>query len=141
VQDLHDILESGSPSSDKPLSFQTWCTLLTENAKQEHQMHRLPKMSGSSNTAGQGPASSSNHRTGSDGTLKLFLQETELSASFFWVQPMTVCSVSAASRSCSTKTVLTSSFLGKPSTRSLLIARIRVDFPEPSYRPRNGRRK
>jgi hypothetical protein len=42
VQDLHDILESGSPSSNKPLSFQTWCALITENTKQGHEMHRLP---------------------------------------------------------------------------------------------------
>lgn len=42
IQDLQDILESGSLSGDKPLSFQTWCALQAEHIKRDSDGGKLP---------------------------------------------------------------------------------------------------
>ncbi|TVY85159.1 Nonribosomal peptide synthetase [Lachnellula suecica] len=45
LQDLEEMLQSGTISSGKPLSFQTWCALQEEHSRlptTQHKIHRLP---------------------------------------------------------------------------------------------------
>lgn len=42
MQDLEDILETGSLPIDKPLSFQSWCRLQSEHVKRSTTEHKLP---------------------------------------------------------------------------------------------------
>ncbi|KAL1965991.1 hypothetical protein VTN77DRAFT_4931 [Rasamsonia byssochlamydoides] len=42
IQDLQDILETGSLPGDKPLSFQTWCALQEEHIKRDVDGGKLP---------------------------------------------------------------------------------------------------
>ncbi|KAH8701118.1 putative nonribosomal peptide synthase [Talaromyces proteolyticus] len=42
IQDLQDMLETGSAPNDKPLSFQTWCTLQTEHVRRDDKAKSLP---------------------------------------------------------------------------------------------------
>jgi hypothetical protein len=42
IQDIEDILESGSLSSDKPLSFRTWCALQEEHIRHDVDGSKLP---------------------------------------------------------------------------------------------------
>lgn len=42
IQDLEDILESGSLPADKPLSFQSWCKLQSEHFQRNPRGHKLP---------------------------------------------------------------------------------------------------
>ncbi|QGA19993.1 hypothetical protein EYB26_007693 [Talaromyces marneffei] len=42
LQDLEDILESGSLPTDKPLSFQSWCKLQSDHVKRSTDVYKLP---------------------------------------------------------------------------------------------------
>lgn len=42
IQDIEEIIESGSLPVDKPLSFQTWCTLQAEHTKKQDHNNLLP---------------------------------------------------------------------------------------------------
>lgn len=42
TQDLQEIIETGSLPSDKPLSFQAWCSLQTEHARKDAKAKALP---------------------------------------------------------------------------------------------------
>lgn len=60
LQDLQEVLESGSLAGDKPLSFQTWCALQAEQSQQQNHNELLPFTVGSSNLAYWGMEGRSN---------------------------------------------------------------------------------
>lgn len=60
LQDMQEFIETGSLSSDKPLSFQGWCELQVENSKRENGVIQLPFSIKPPNLAYWGMANSQN---------------------------------------------------------------------------------
>jgi Condensation domain len=42
LQDLQEFLETGPPSAEKPISFQTWCAMQAEQSQQQSSKDLLP---------------------------------------------------------------------------------------------------
>ncbi|OGM47600.1 nonribosomal peptide synthase Pes1 [Aspergillus bombycis] len=60
LQDMQEFIETGTLSSDKPLSFQGWCDLQVENSKRENGVIQLPFSIEPPNLAYWGMANSQN---------------------------------------------------------------------------------